>query len=275
MGADKEEAAPPFQRALIAGGVAGFAVDVSLFPIDTVKTRLQSSQGFLKAGGFGGVYRGLGVAAAGSVPGAALFFSTYEATKHAIGADSVWGHVAAASAGELAACSVRVPVEVVKQQQQAGQVAASLVAGARQVAGQNGLAGFYRGFGATVGREVPFAMIQMPLLERMKAAWTKRRGGNALAPAHVALCGSVCGGFAAACTTPLDVLKTRLMLGADAQGVAYDRGAAECARRIWANEGPAAFMSGVSARVFWISLGGFLFFGAYDASTKGLRDAGI
>ena len=34
--------------------------------------------------------------------------------------------------------------------------------------------------------------------------------------------GSATGAFAAAVTTPLDVVKTRLMLGKDAQGVAYE-----------------------------------------------------
>ena len=37
---------------MIAGGLAGFVVDVSLFPIDTVKTRLQSKAGFWASGGF-------------------------------------------------------------------------------------------------------------------------------------------------------------------------------------------------------------------------------
>lgn len=69
---------PPFITALVAGGCAGTSVDVALFPIDTLKTRLQSPQGFIKAGGFRGIYNGLGAAAAGSAPGAALFFSTYE-----------------------------------------------------------------------------------------------------------------------------------------------------------------------------------------------------
>lgn len=49
--------------------MAGFMVDVSLFPIDTVKTRLQSEGGFYKAGGFSGIYSGLGSVAAGSAPG--------------------------------------------------------------------------------------------------------------------------------------------------------------------------------------------------------------
>ena len=64
-----------------AGALAGLSVDVALFPLDTIKTRLQSPQGFLKAGGFQGVYKGVTAAAGGSMPGAALFFCTYETTK--------------------------------------------------------------------------------------------------------------------------------------------------------------------------------------------------
>ena len=74
---------PAFLTALVAGGLAGTSVDVALFPIDTLKTRLQAPQGFLKAGGFRGIYNGLAAAAAGSAPGAALFFSTYEVSETA------------------------------------------------------------------------------------------------------------------------------------------------------------------------------------------------
>ena len=47
-----------FLTSLISGGLAGTAVDVSLFPLDTIKTRLQSRQGFLAAGGFRNIYSG-------------------------------------------------------------------------------------------------------------------------------------------------------------------------------------------------------------------------
>ena len=265
---------PSFVRALCAGGAAGFAVDISLFPIDTVKTRLQAPGGFRSAGGFTGMYRGLGAAAAGSVPGAALFFTAYEQTKHALGAENTSAQVCAASVGETVACSVRVPVENVKQNQQTGKIDARLLHGAAAIFREYGFAGFYRGFGATVGREVPFAMIQMPLLERAKRTWASYRG-EALQPYHVALCGSVSGGFAAAVTTPLDVVKTRLMLGADAKGVPYDKGIPEVFSRIVAHEGAPALLSGLSARVFWISLGGFLFFGAYDAAMAQLKRRGV
>lgn len=60
---------PTFYNSLIAGGLAGTAVDTLFFPIDTLKTRAQSQIGFFPAGGFKGVYNGLGSAVVGSAPG--------------------------------------------------------------------------------------------------------------------------------------------------------------------------------------------------------------
>ena len=76
---------PSFQCALMSGAVAGPSVDIALYPLDTIKTRLQAPGGFIKAGGFRGVYNGLGIAALGSAPGSMFFFSTYEGTKGVIG----------------------------------------------------------------------------------------------------------------------------------------------------------------------------------------------
>lgn len=58
-----------------AGGLAGTAVDLLFFPIDTIKTRLQSAQGFARAGGFKGVYNGLGSVVVGSAPGGTCILS--------------------------------------------------------------------------------------------------------------------------------------------------------------------------------------------------------
>ena len=41
-------------------------------------------------------------------------------------------------------------------------------------------------------------------------------------------------------------------------------------RRVVTTEGPNVLFAGVAPRVFWISLGGFVFFGAYDAATSSL-----
>jgi len=261
----------PFSMALIAGGVAGVSVDVSLFPIDTIKTRCQAAEGFFKAGGFTGIYRGLGAAAIGSAPGAALFFSTYETVKPI--ARSTFGEDRpvvvqgfAASTGECMACLVRVPTEVVKQRMQTGQYT-SLSGGAKKLMSTEGIRGFYKGYLTTVTREVPFALIQFPLWERMKkeiATWQ----GRETSPWQGALCGSISGAFAAAVTTPLDVAKTRIMLGQS------DAGFAGTIANVYKNEGMRACFSGVEPRTFWIGLGGFVFFGAYEQAVVQMRNSG-
>ena len=134
---------------LVAGGAAGTAVDVSLFPLDTLKTRLQSEQGFWKSGGFSRVYAGLGPAALGSAPNAAAFFVTYEGIKSSarrttgLSDDDPRVHMAAACGGEVMACLVRVPTEIVKQRRQADASRTSLEI-VRATLAAEGVVGFYR-----------------------------------------------------------------------------------------------------------------------------------
>lgn len=269
-----KERETPFFISLIAGGLAGTTVDITLFPIDTLKTRLQSPKGFVAAGGFRGIYNGLGAAALGSAPGAALFFSTYEYLKVRVNAlgigDPAIGHCVAASCGEAAACFVRVPTEVMKQNMQIGDGKLNVVQTFKKIVAQkesnaflsSSLGGLYRGYGITLMREVPFAFIQFPIYEKMKVYWSDQRGEEVTAY-QAALCGSISGGFAAAVTTPLDVLKTRLMIGEDKHGVAY-KNAADVTKRLLKEEGWKTLFSGIQPRVMWISIGGFVFFGSYE-----------
>mmetsp|Transcript_18664 Transcript_18664/g.63048 ORF Transcript_18664/g.63048 Transcript_18664/m.63048 type:complete len:277 (+) Transcript_18664:32-862(+) len=257
-------------ESFLCGGVAGVAVDVALYPLDTIKTRLQAPQGFIKAGGFSGIYRGLSVTALGSAPGAALFFASYENAKTALepmDAPVAFKHVLAASCGELMACLVRVPTEVIKQRMQS-TTGVSAMETMRGVVQDGGPLSMYRGFFATLLREVPFAAIQFPLYERLKLAMRGNRPEDRSSDA--ALCGSVSGAFAAAVTTPLDVVKTRLMLGADIHGVAY-LDIFDVIRRVYATEGWRAFYLGLAPRTMWIGIGGFVFFGAYEQSLSLMR----
>ena len=66
-------------------------------------------QGFWRAGGFSRIYSGIGPAAAGSAPNAALFFCTYDTAKRTARerfgvAEGPQLHMAAASLGEVVAC---------------------------------------------------------------------------------------------------------------------------------------------------------------------------
>jgi solute carrier family 25 S-adenosylmethionine transporter 26 len=258
-----------FSTALVAGGMAGTAVDVALFPIDTLKTRLQAPAGFWNSGGFRGIYNGLSAAAVGSAPGAALFFATYETTKvhlagvtsSALPEHSPTNHMISASVGEAVACLVRVPTEVIKAKMQTSQSTFSetlkLVWSERTGTRlSNIFGGLYRGYGITFLREIPFAMIQFPLYEKFKQSFE-----SGCTPVQAAACGSISGGIAAAVTTPLDVLKTRLMLGYSRSGQPY--------ANVWdvmADTTLRGYFAGIQPRVLWITLGGFVFFGAYEQS---------
>ena len=61
-------------------------------------------------------------------------------------------------------------------------------------------------------REVPFTVIQFPLWEAMKAWGRRRRDGRQVSGVESGVYGSIAGAVAAGLTTPLDVLKTRVML---------------------------------------------------------------
>ena len=177
-------------------------------------------------------------------------------------------HMLAASCGEAMACLVRVPTEVIKTKMQT--TSGSTLSNTFQLVFQethgsvlsNFTGGLYRGYGITLMREIPFAMIQFPLYEKAKMLWSERQG-SPVNPIQAAACGSISGGFAAGVTTPLDVIKTRLMLGADKDGRAYHN-AVDVIRRTMGQEGFMVFFSGIQPRVMWISIGGFVFFGAYE-----------
>ena len=105
-----------------------------------------------------------------------------------------------------------------------------------------------------------------------------------------AACGSLAGSIAAAATTPLDVAKTRIMIGTvcgqsavfnlhmivdtftpvqDVDGRKYT-GVVDTLSRVYADGGIRSVFAGIQPRVMWISIGGFVFFGAYEFTKSSL-----
>ena len=115
-----------FVTSLVAGSSAGLVADVTLYPLDTIKTRMQGKEG-LRLLGFNNLFKGIGPVVVGSVPHAALFFCTYDSAKSlsekmALNVSDSFIQIGAASLGELVACGVGVPVEVVKQRRQVSHI---------------------------------------------------------------------------------------------------------------------------------------------------------
>jgi len=87
---------------LKAGSISGCAVDLSLYPIDTIKTRLQQKQHLNGMKLFSSLYSGVGSVLIGSGPSSALFFLGYNLTKRTIHFESQWKtHMIAATLGEF------------------------------------------------------------------------------------------------------------------------------------------------------------------------------
>jgi len=147
----------------------------------------------------------------------------------------------------------------------------SAVAGVK-AQGPRPWSGFYVGYSTTVMREIPFAFIQFPIWEHLKRSWAQMQGYPIMAW-QSALCGSFSGGLAAAITTPIDVAKTRLMLLQVDISESKGRGPSlfKAIRQIHSEEGAAGLFRGVGPRVMWISIGGAVFFGAYEHVYRTLR----
>ncbi|XP_065630087.1 S-adenosylmethionine carrier 1, chloroplastic/mitochondrial isoform X2 [Quercus suber] len=226
-----------FYEGFIAGGFAGVVVEAALYPIDTIKTRLQAAQGggkiILKD-----LYSGLAGNLAGVLPASAIFVGVYEPTKQKLLKSfpenlSAVAHLTAGAIGGAASSLVRVPTEVIKQRLQTGQFASA-----------------------------PDAVRLIVAKEGFKGLYVARRDLN---DPENAIIGAFAGAITGAITTPLDVIKTRLMV----QGSANQyEGICDCVRTIVKEEGTHALLKGIGPRVLWIGIGGSIFFGVLERTKQ-------
>ncbi|KAJ5246230.1 S-adenosylmethionine mitochondrial carrier protein [Penicillium chermesinum] len=306
-------------RSLLSGAVAGLTVDCSLYPLDTIKTRLQKARDpnapqaprLSLRQTVRGIYAGLPSVLFGSAPSAASFFIVYDGVKRALlpqqpsspsdlpsRSHIILTHSVASSLGEIAACAVRVPTEVVKQRAQAGLFGGSTLLALKDIlalrhaqpaSAELGAASsapvkrgygqvfreLYRGAGITIAREIPFTVLQFTMWESMKEAYSKRylRQGPGAVPGSAetqipvstsAFFGSIAGAISAGLTTPLDVIKTRVMLARRGDGGADAPVRVREIVRGIAAEGYGAFWRGIQPRVAWIGIGGAVFLGSYQ-----------
>jgi solute carrier family 25 S-adenosylmethionine transporter 26 len=207
----------------------------------------------------------------GSAPSAALFFGTYTLAKGELEqrCPNIPGpvvHMTAATAGEIVKSVVRVPTEIVKQRMQAGRYPSLRIA-VVDLFRTCGTGGLFRSYASTLARDIPFALIQYPLYEALKLEFARafRQEPSAV---ESAVAGSVAGVIAAVATTPLDVAKTRIMLGNDPR-----MDVVTMLHAIYREEGVRRLFSGVLARVSWIAVAGFVFFGTFEYAKDAVSES--
>lgn len=271
---------------LLAGAAATGVAVLSMHPLDTVKTVMQTGVGrgqgvvgasasVVRAGGVRGLYRGVGASVGGQVPAGAIKFAAFEGLSQWVRGRGVEGPAVDFGCAALAfvVCSiVLVPGEVVKQRMQAG-VYTGILQGVRQLMRVEGLRGFYTGYRATLLRDVPYTMLEFGLYAQAKKLARVVKGTSKLTPQEEWTLGGIAGGCTGFLTTPLDLAKTRLMTQGRAMDAAVRyKGVVDVLTRVAKTEGARGLFRGSSARVAWLIPFTAVFFGVHEASKRALLD---
>ncbi|KAL8058320.1 hypothetical protein ABFX02_03G010600 [Erythranthe guttata] len=251
----------------VAGAAAGTLVETVLYPIDTIKTRLQAVRG----GGeiiWKGLYSGLAGNLVGVIPASALFIGVYEPAKQKLLKIfpenlSAIAHLAAGALGGAASSIVRVPTEVIKQRIQTGQFVSAPDA-VRLIVAKEGFRGLYAGYGSFLLRDLPFDAIQFCIYEQLRIGYKLAAKRDPNDPEN-AIIGAFAGAITGAMTTPLDVIKTRLMIQGSTKQY---NGIRHCINTILKEERSSAFFRGMGPRVLWIGIGGSIFFGVLEKTKQ-------
>lgn len=137
-------------------------------------------------------------------------------------------HALASSTAELVSCFILTPAEVLKQNAQMVTKSSNTASSIKNSATSITLQKFktqpsqlWRGYTALAARNLPFTAIQFPLFEHLRStihSYRKRHNtfsGTLLETGTVtAIAAGLAGSLAAVITTPIDVIKTRIMLSA-------------------------------------------------------------
>lgn len=224
-------------------------------------------------------------------------------------------HSLASSTGELVSCFILTPAEVLKQNAQV-VVKSSSQEGSKifdRNATLRALRRFdsplqlWRGYTALAARNLPFTAMHFPMFEYLKGRiqeYRKEQGsftGSLLETATTtAISAGAAGSLAAIITTPIDVIKTQIMLSAadkrepsrKAIQVAESQGrdakieiekAQQAARggrvggfavgkEIWRTAGIRGLFRGGALRGLWTILGSGLYLGAYESGRRYLEE---
>lgn len=263
------------ERALIGaggGGIAGAFTYVCLHPLDTVKTKLQTKGASeiyngafdvivktFQSKGIMGFYSGVSAVIVGSTFSSAVYFGTCEFGKSVLSKIESFPSVlippTAGAMGNIVSSAIMVPKELITQRMQAGAKGRSWEVLLR-ILEKDGILGLYAGYSATLLRNLPAGVLSYSSFEYLKAAVLRETKQVNLEPYQSVCCGALAGAISASLTTPLDVVKTRLMT--QGHGEALNKvaatmytGVSDTVKQILKEEGWVGFTRGMGPRVFY------------------------
>jgi solute carrier family 25 S-adenosylmethionine transporter 26 len=191
-----------FNERLIAGSAARGVAQTVLHPIDVVRTRLQA-KGVSVAFTPRTLSKGITPQFWLAFPAGALQFAAYEFAKDAFAKANMAGalpEMVSGALGALGASVIRVPQEVLKQRVQA-DIYPNALKGAGMLLRADGPAGFYKGYFATISRDVPWNALSFMFFAQAKTLFASVVGRAPATDENLAL-GALSGMAAAVIMTP-------------------------------------------------------------------------
>jgi solute carrier family 25 S-adenosylmethionine transporter 26 len=275
----------PLWKLAVAGGLATMMGDAALHPMDCIKTIQQSDEGLALSlsqaagviwttSGVAGFYRGLGAYVITDGLGGMLKFGTYEKTTTWCRTNLITqgGFVLSvallvcAAVAFLASSVILVPGEFVKQQLQMSHYD-TMGAAVQDVLAKDGILGFYAGYDGVCLRDIPYTVLELGLYDAFKGIFQKRNDKQRPLDVWQEICAAgVAGGITAYITTPLDTIKTKLMVDS------YDAGFWDCLITTIDQYGVGAVFAGALARVAWIVPFTALYLPLYELFKRRLAD---
>ncbi|KAJ4835491.1 hypothetical protein Tsubulata_015482 [Turnera subulata] len=269
------------QEHAFAGAFAGVFVSLCLHPVDTVKTVIQSccvdqksisyiGRSIVSERGVTGLYRGIASKIASSAPISAIYTFTYESVKESMfpllpKEYHAFAHCTAGGCASIATSFVFTPSERIKQQMQIGSHYQNCWSALVGIIGKGGLRSLYAGWGAVLYRNVPHSIIKFYTYETLKQLITSSQDSGAqLNTFQMLVCGGLAGSTAALCTTPFDVVKTRLQTQIPGSKSQYDS-VFHALGKIAKSEGLKGLYRGLIPRLVMYMSQGALFFASYES----------
>lgn len=193
----------------------------------------------------------------GSTVSSAVYFGTCEFGKSILSKLGSYPPLlippTAGAMGNIVSSAIMVPKELITQRMQAGAKGRSwqVLLGILE---KDGILGLYAGYSATLLRNLPAGVLSYSSFEYLKAAVLGRTKQGHLEPIQSVCCGALAGAISASFTTPLDVVKTRLMTQVHGEAVnkvaaVMYTGVGATVRQILKEEGLVGFTRGMGPRV--------------------------
>lgn len=280
----------------ISGFVSGAALTTTKtfvkYPLDTATVRLQmpnSTYSILRPGElFDGSYSGIVLPLLSNIPGGGVFFAIKDATKSLCkdaGMPKWMATSIAVGVANFPYWLIRNPSEVIKTRQQAkiegyvsvsdgrgGGESVSALAAIKTALNNTdsesgGVKGLYTGYWENIIYAYPADLLKFLSYEALSG------GRKNLSPSEGAAYGAAATAIAQYFTTPLDVVRNRIMAGKDTTGIGENSSNQDYISRVLRiarEEGVTGLFAGASPRVGKALLSGAIQFATYEETKQSI-----